>query len=66
MLFYYIFTECVIPDVLNKRTHVKSTKGRVLLYPEITPCYTHSKNKVSYVINLSIIIMNFVNLYLFN
>ena len=40
MLFYYIFTECVIPDVLNYRTHVKSTKGRVLLYPEITPCYT--------------------------
>ena len=37
MLFYYIFTECVIPDVLNNRTHVKSTKGRVLLYPEITP-----------------------------
>ena len=37
MLFYYIFTECVIPDVLNNRTHVKSTKGHVLLYPEITP-----------------------------
>ena len=37
MLFDYIFTECVIPDVLNNRTHVKSTKDRVLLYPEITP-----------------------------
>ena len=41
MLFYYIFTECVIPDVLNNRTHVKSTKGRVLLYPEINPPATN-------------------------
>jgi len=40
MLFYYIFTGCVIPDVLNYRTHVKTTKGCVLLYPEITPYYT--------------------------
>ena len=35
VVLQYIFTECVIPDVLNNRTHVKSTKGRVLLYPEI-------------------------------
>ena len=39
MLFCYIFTWCVIPDVLNNRTHVKSTKASVLLYPEITPYY---------------------------
>jgi len=42
VVLLYIFTECVIPDVLNNRTHVKSTKGRVLLYPEITPsCYIY-------------------------
>ena len=33
-----------MPDVLNNRTHVKSTKGRVLLYPEIKPpCYIYLK-----------------------
>ena len=41
VVLLYIFTECVIPDVLNNRTHVKSTKGRVLLYPEIKPPLLH-------------------------
>ena len=54
MLFYYIFTECVIPDVLNNRTHVKRTKGRVLLYPEINPpCYI-SINGVNYILHATI------------
>ena len=48
-IVYYVvllYTECVIPDVLNNRTHVKSTQGRVLLYPEINPPATYASSYI--------------------